>query len=464
MEKKQKNGLLAAATLVIAVSNAVSLVTTATGLKAAYFQQNTVMNLVMVGAISLTIQLVKASLDRVPDKSGRVLIIYLAALSLSSAFSAQAMICAAYPADHFAETARQNLSSGYTTQLLDVQSAVSTDLNTARSAVWDELEAIRSSLNVEQVQQTALDNLSSSMLDKYTEANGWVPAQDSFYNSLKNALQDVENGDLDAAMEETETSLENLKVEDRDQDGSDGVEKLRLQLKAIGTRSDMADLRKQLIVQLEAAIQRQEMLRARFNNHEQLQNDFETVLIALGKADSGDAKAADCLDQLEYQMLQKNQDVGTIRSLLDEVVENADAEMNLRRVAELHQQVEDYLTLLDVNTTLLNNVNALEQLPAEEAAAESWQTYWNNKVGTLKQLVASTPLTDSAKKGEFVGKLDQMMRWYTTEHSSPLEYCVICIVSKGRGLAVLCMVIALLLDLSGYAAGVVARNQKVEKA
>lgn len=448
---QNKNPLVAAATLTIVISNLLSLITTALGLKESYFQADTLANTCYVVGISGVIQLTKASLDRV-KKRNLLLLIYIISLVLSSSFSAISFINAAYPPEHFAEVARSTLSSGYTDTLLDIQSEIGNDMNTARDAMWDSLDGVQSSLKVKQVQQTALGSLSSStMLDKYTVSNAWNPEQDNYYIALKSVLSHIEAGELDTAKQEAEAAYAQLVNEDRTDDGSNAIDTLRRQLNAL--RSNLKEQRESLESQLTEAIKQQQVLKTRNYNHTLLQNDFETVLRAFGLADSGDAKAASAIDQLEHELLLKEQTPETIRTLIDDVVNNADsAEMDLRSVAQLHAEAETYLDLLSSNTALLRYIGALEDLPVEEATAESWREFWSEKVGTLKQLTAVSSLSDPEKKERYIHTLDNLLNRYTVENSNPLEYSFICLVSRSNGLAVLCIAVAFLLDLSGLAA------------
>ena len=446
---QNKNPLVAAATLTLIISNLLSLITTALGLKQSYFQADTLLNIGFVVGISGVIQLTKASLDRV-KKRNLLLLIYIIALVLSSSFSAVSFVNAAYPSDRFTEVARATLSSSYTNTLLDIQSEIGNDLSAARDALWDNLEGIQSSLQVEQVQQTAL-GMSSGMLDKYAASDAWNPEQDNYYLSLKSVLSHIEAGEFDTAKQEAEAAYAQLVNEDRTDDGSGDVDTLRRQLNAL--RSTLKEQRESLEVQLTEAIKQQQILKTRYYNHTLLQNDFEAVLRAFGLANSGDAKAASAIDQLEHELLLKEQTPETIRTLIDDVVNNADsAEMDLRSVAQLHAEAETYLDLLESNTALLGYINGLEGLPVEEATAESWREFWSEKVGTLKQLTAVSSLSDPKKKEQYIHTLDNLLNRYTVEHSNPLEYAFICTISRSNGLAVLCIAVAFLLDLSGLAA------------
>ena len=447
---QNKNPLIAAATLTIVISNFLSLITTALGLKQSYFHADTLLNICFVIGISGVIQLTKASLDRV-EKRNLLLLIYIISLVLSSSFSAISFITAAYPPEHFAEVARSTLSSTYTDTLLDIQSDVGNDLSAARDALWDSFEGVQSSLQVEQVQQTALSGLSSVMLDKYTASDAWNPQQDNYYIALNSVLEHIEAGALDTAKQEAEAAYAQLASEDRTDDGSGNVDTLRRQLNAL--RSTLKEQRESLEIQLTEAIKQQQVLKTRYYNHALLQNDFETVLRAFGLADCGDAKAASAIDQLEHELLLKQQNPAAIRALIDEVVNNADsAKMDLRAVAQLHAEAEAYLDLLSSNTALLGYIGALEALPAEEATAKRWSEFWSEKVGTLKQLTAVSSLSDSKKKERYIHTLDNLLNRYTVEHSNPLEYAFICTISRSNGLAVLCIAIAFILDLSGLAA------------
>lgn len=449
---QNKNPLVAAATLAIIISNLLSLTTTALGLKESYFQADTLLNICFVVGISGVIQLTKASLDRV-KKRNLLLLIYIISLVLSSSFSAISFITAAYPPEHFAEVARSMLSTGYTDTLLDIQSDIGNDLNRARDTLWENLEVVQSSLQAEQVQQTALgSSLSSTMLDKYTVSDALNPEQDNYYIALKSVLSHIEAGELDTAKQEAEAAYAQLVSEDRTDDGSGNVDTLRRQLNAL--RSTLKEQRESLEIQLTAAIKQQQVLKTRYYSHTLLQNDFETVLRAFGLADSGDAKAASAIDQLEHELLLKEQTPETIRTLIDDVVNNADsAEMDLRSVAQLHAEAETYLDLLESNTALLGYIDALETLPAEDAAAESWTEFWSEKIGTLKQLTSVSSLSDPKKKERYIHTLDNLLNRYTVTHSNPLEYAFCCTISpRSNGLALLCIAIAFLLDLSGLAA------------
>lgn len=447
---QNKNPLIAAATLTIIISNLLSLITTGLGLKESYFQADTLMNICFLVGISGVIQLTKASLDRV-KKRNLLLLIYIISLVLSSSFSAISFIRAAYPPEHFAEVARSTLSSTYTDTLLDIQSDIGNDLSAARDALWDSFEGVHSSLQVEQVQQTALSGLSSAMLDKYIASDAWKPGQDNYYLALQSVLEHIEAGELDPAKQEAEAAYAQLASENRTDDASGDVDTLRRQLNAL--HSTLKEQRESLEVQLTEAIKQQQVLKARYYNHALLQNDFEAVLRAFGLADSGDAKAASAIDQLEHELLLKQQDPEVIRSLIDDIVNNANsAEMDLRAVAQLHAEAETYLDLLSSNTALLGYIDELEALPVEEATADSWTDFWSEKVGTLKQLTAVFSLSDTDKKESYIHTLDNLLNRYTVEHSNPLEYSFICLVSRSNGLAVLCIAVAFLLDLSGLAA------------
>lgn len=446
---QNKKPLVAAATLTLIISNLLSLITTALGLKQSYFQADTLLNIGFVVGISGVIQLTKASLDRV-KKRNLLLLIYIIALVLSSSFSAVSFVNAAYPSDRFTEVARATLSSSYTNTLLDIQSEIGNDLSAARDALWDNLEGIQSSLQVEQVQQTAL-GMSSGMLDKYAASDAWNPEQDNYYLSLKSVLSHIEAGEFDTAKQEAEAAYAQLVNEDRTDDGSGDVDTLRRQLNAL--RSTLKEQRESLEVQLTEAIKQQQILKTRYYNHTLLQNDFEAVLRAFGLANSGDAEAASAIDQLEHELLLKEQTPETVRTLIDDVVNNADsAEMDLRSVAQLHAEAETYLDLLESNTALLGYINGLKGLPVEEATAESWREFWSEKIGTLKQLTAVSSLSDPKKKEQYIHTLDNLLNRYTVEHSNPLEYAFICTISRSNGLAVLCIGVAFLLDLSGLAA------------
>ena len=449
-QNKNKNPLVAAATLTIVVSNLLSLITTALGLKQSYFQADTLVNAFFVVGISGVVQLTKASLDRV-KKRNLLLLIYIISLGLSSSFSAISFVTAAYPPEHFAEVARSTLSSIYTDTLLDIQSDIGNDLSAARDALWDSLEGVQGSLKMEEVQQTALGSLSSGMLDKYTASDAWKPEQDNYYLSLKSVLSHIEAGELAPAKQEAGAAYAQLVNEDRTDDGSNAIDTLRRQLNAL--RSTLKEQRENLEIQLTEAIKKQQVLKARYDNHALLQNDFEAVLRAFGLADSGDAKAASAIDQLEHELLLKEQAPETIRTLIDDVVNNADsAEMDLRSVAQLHAEAEAYLDLLSSNTALQGYIDALEALPVEEATADSWTDFWSEKVGTLKQLTAVSSFSDPKKKERYIHTLDNLLNRYTVEHSNPLEYSFICLVSRSNGLAVLCVALAFILDLSGLAA------------
>lgn len=448
---QNKNPLVAAATLTLIISNLLSLITTALGLKQSFFEADTLLNIGFVLGISGVIQLTKASLDRV-KKRNLLLLIYIISLVLSSSFSAISFITAAYPPEHFAEVARSMLSTGYTDTLLDIQSDIGNDLNRARDTLWENLEVVQSSLQAEQVQQTALgSSLSSTMLDKYTVSDACNPEQDNYYIALKSVLSHIEAGELDTAKQEAEAAYAQLVSEDRTDDGSGNVDTLRRQLNAL--RSTLKEQRESLEIQLTEAIKQQQVLKTRYYSHTLLQNDFETVLRAFGLADSGDAKAASAIDQLEHELLLKEQTPETIRTLIDDVVNNADsAEMDLRSVAQLHAEAETYLDLLSSNTALLREIAALETLPAKEATAESWREFWSEKIGTLKQLTAVSSLSDSKKKEQYIHTLDNLLNRYTVAHSNPLAYAFICTISRSNGLAVLCITVAFILDLSGFAA------------
>lgn len=448
---QNKNPLVAAATLTLIISNLLSLITTALGLKQSYFEADTLLNIGFVVGISGVIQLTKASLDRV-KKRNLLLLIYIIALVLSSSFSAVSFVNAAYPSDRFTEVARATLSSSYTNTLLDIQSEIGNDLSAARDALWDSLEGIQSSLQVEQVQQTALSGFASSaMLDKYTVSNAWNPGQDNYYLALESVLEHIEAEELDTAKQEAEAAYAQLASEDRTDDGSGDVDTLRRQLNAL--RSNLKEQRESLEVQLTEAIKQQQVLKTRYYNHGLLEDDFESVLRAFGLAESGDAKAASAIDQLEHVLLLKEQPPETIRTLIDEVLNNANStEMDLRSVAQLHAEAEAYLDLLSSNTALLGYIDELEALPAEEATADNWTEFWSEKIGVLKQLTAVSSLSDPKKKERYIHTLDNLLNWYTVEHSNPLEYSFICLVSRSNGLAVLCIAVAFLLDLSGLAA------------
>ena len=203
----------AACALVVIASNLISLVTTGIGLKESFFEEKTVLNLLFVGGLSLVIQLTKAALERLPKKGVKLTVIYVVALVLSSLFSAQSMVLAAYPAERFAAAAQQTITSKYTEQLLDIQDAVGDSLTAARDGLWKNLEAVRASLDTVEGDLDA-----EKMLAKYRgqTSDGFDPMSDTSYLALEAALDDVANKDFEAAKAEVDNALAALDAEDNE--------------------------------------------------------------------------------------------------------------------------------------------------------------------------------------------------------------------------------------------------------
>lgn len=434
----------AACALVVIASNLISLVTTGIGLKESFFEEKTVLNLLFVGGLSLVIQLTKAALDRLPKKGVKLTCIYVVALVLSSLFSAQSMVLAAYPAERFAAAAQQTLSSAYTEQLLGIQGAVGESLTAARDDLWSDLEAVRASLDTG---ESSLD--AEKMLAKYREtSDGFDPMSDTSYLALEAALEDVANKDFETAKAEVDNALAVLDAEDNEiakAKVAQEIEQIVQQKKRKGLTAEQTDA---LSAQLTNAIQRQAALTARAEGHQRIRSDLQRVQNSLEK---GTTLAAKNIDQLEKTLLQKEQDPAQLRTLLDTALNNADVGMDMKSSAGLREALEEYISLLDTNTAIGNRIAALD-----DTDAENWQGVWSERLNSLHSEVATSKLAVGTKTDE-IQDIDKLLRRYATSHS-PLEFMAVCLISKGNGLAIVCVVLALLLDLAGMAANIVALN------
>lgn len=438
----------AACALVVIASNLISLVTTGIGLKESFFEEKTVLNLLFVGGLSLVIQLTKAALDRLPKKGVKLTCIYVVALVLSSLFSAQSMVLAAYPAERFAAAAQQTLSSAYTEQLLGIQGAVWESLTAARDDLWSDLEAVRASLDTG---ESSLD--AEKMLAKYREtSDGFDPMSDTSYLALEAALEDVANKDFETAKSEVDNALAVLDAEDNEiakAKVAQEIEQIVQQKKRNGLTAEQTDA---LSAQLTNAIQRQAALTARAEGHQRIRSDLQRVQNSLEK---GTTLAAKNIDQLEKTLLQKEQDPAQLRTLLDTALNNADVGMDMKSSAGLREALEEYISLLDTNTAIGSRIAALDDTDAA-ADAENWQGVWSERLNSLHSEVATSKLAVGTKTDE-IQDIDKLLRRYATSHS-PLEFMAVCLISKGNGLAIVCVVLALLLDLAGMAANIVALN------
>ena len=439
----------AACALVVIASNLISLVTTGIGLKESFFEEKTVLNLLFVGGLSLVIQLTKAALDRLPKKGVKLTCIYVVALVLSSLFSAQSMVLAAYPAERFAAAAQQTLNSAYTEQLLGIQGAVGESLTAARDDLWSDLEAVRASLDTG---ESSLD--AEKMLAKYRgqTSDGFDPMSDTSYLALEAALDDVANKDFEEAKAEVDNALAALDAEDNETAKAkvaQEIEQIVQQKKRKGLTAEQTDA---LSAQLTNAIQRQAALTARAEGHQRIRSDLQRVQNSLEK---GTTLAAKNIDQLEKTLLQKEQDPAQLRTLLDTALNNADVGMDMKSSAGLREALEEYISLLDINTAIGSRIAALDDTDAA-ADAENWQGVWSERLNSLHSEVATSKLAVGTKTDE-IQDIDKLLRRYATSHS-PLEFMAVCLISKGNGLAIVCVVLALLLDLAGMAANIVALN------
>lgn len=435
----------AACALVVIASNLISLVTTGIGLKESFFEEKTVLNLLFVGGLSLVIQLTKAALERLPKKGVKLTVIYVVALVLSSLFSAQSMVLAAYPAERFAAAAQQTITSKYTEQLLDIQDAVGDSLTAARDGLWKNLEAVRAV-------EGDLD--AEKMLAKYRgqTSDGFDPMSDTSYLALEAALDDVANKDFEAAKAEVDNALAALDAEDNETAKAkvaQEIEQIVQQKKRKGLTAEQTDA---LSAQLTNAIQRQAALTARAEAHQIIRNDLQRVQNSLEK---GTTLAAQSIDQLEKTLLQKEQDPAQLRSLLDTALNNADAGMDMKSSAGLRAALEEYISLLDTNTVMVSRIAALDDADAV-TDADNWQGVWSERLNSLRSEVATSKLAADTKTDK-IKDIDTLLRRYTTSHS-PLEFMAVCLSSKGNALAIVCVVLAFLLDLAGMAACIVARN------
>ena len=440
METKKISAVFAACTLVILTSNLISWVTTALGLKASYFKENSVQNALFVLGISAVIQLTKACIERIPQKAPILIVVYAAALVLSAGFSAQAFVQAAYPEARFQQIAVEELNAGYTTQLLNAQNDVGEALSEAREKVWANFDAVRASLDTT---ETGLDT--ARMLTKYDNVEGFEPSLDNSYLALERVVAAFEAENFDAAKREAENALAVLNKEELNTDldrAAQKIDTIRKQMKAVKTSAEG------LGQQLEQAVAEQGSLQAKSKAHKLLKEDL-TVL--LNQLDSGSTSAAQALDALQHAMLQTQQDPAVIRSLLTTVVENAGAGADLQALDSMRANANSYLSLLNTNTQLLTRVEALSEQPT---ADESWQDFWNDQVRGLRAEIAVSAL-NADQRDTCLDTLDTLLRRYTTQHT-PQEYMLLCLTSKGCLLAWLCLAVAALLDLAGLAANKVA--------
>lgn len=309
--------------------------------------------------------------------------IYVVALVLSSLFSAQSMVLAAYPAERFAAAAQQTISSAYTEQLLGIQGAVGESLTAARDDLWSDLEAVRASLDTG---ESSLD--AEKMLAKYRgqTSDGFDPMSDTSYLALEAALDDVANKDFEEAKAEVDNALAALDAEDNETAKAkvaQEIEQIVQQKKRKGLTAEQTDA---LSAQLTNAIQRQAALTARAEGHQRIRSDLQRVQNSLEK---GTTLAAQSIDQLEKTLLQKEQDPAQLRSLLDTALNNADAGMDMKSSAGLRAALEEYISLLDTNTVMVSRIAALDDADAV-TDADNWQGVWSERLNSLRSEVATS--------------------------------------------------------------------------
>lgn len=367
------------------------------------------------------------------------------AFLISVSLSSFQFVETAYPAGQFREVAETGVNRTHTELLAKVQKDTAAQLDTLRTTVFSELDALEAAADAEGAASsgnifTTTD--AEDLKSRYAQQTSRYPKgyeNDIMFQNLLTAAALVHNGDTQNARLLIEQSVSAL----------DGL-------------VDMAATTKQKAF------------------YRDIRTDFNVLLVSLGvQENTGAAAVSAGAKAMRSALMEGTLDTGALREDADTLVAQAMAvelPIDTAKLAILRDSVLDFAALVELNTRLKEHQAeqpALAQRLAAAGAAEDdqqalegVQTVWREELEGLRAEIAASPL---ANRDKHLTTLDKLTGTYlqTACNSIQITWAVLHIRQVGirNALpAIGSILLAALLDLSASAAFESAKELRRQRA
>lgn len=367
------------------------------------------------------------------------------AFLISVSLSSFQFVETAYPAGQFREVAETGVNHSYTQLLPKIQKEAAAQLDTLRTTVFSELDALEAAADAEGAASsgnvfTTPD--AEALNSRYAQQTSRYPKgyeNDIMFQNLLTAAALVHSGDTQNARLLIEQSVSAL----------DGL-------------VDMAATSKQKAF------------------YRDIRTDFNVLLVSLGvQENTGAAAVSAGAKAMRSALMKGTLDTGALRADADTLVAQAMAvelPIDTAKLAILRDSVLDFAALVELNTRLKAHQEeqpALAQRLAAAGAAEDdqqalegVQTVWREELEGLRAEIAASPL---ANRDKHLTTLDKLTGTYlqTACNSIQITWAVLHIRQVGirNALpAIGSILLAALLDLSASAAFESAKELRRQRA
>lgn len=368
------------------------------------------------------------------------------AFLISVSLSSFQFVETAYPAGQFREVAETGVNHTYTELLPKIQKDTAAQLDTLRTTVFSELDALEAAA-ADAEGAASSGNIftttdAEALNSRYAQQKSRYPKgyeNDIMFQNLLTAAALVHNGDTQNARLLIEQSVSAL----------DGL-------------VDMAATGKQKAF------------------YRDIRTDFNVLLVSLGvQENTGAAAVSAGAKAMRSALMKGTLDTAALRADADTLVAQAMAvelPIDTAKLAILRDSVLDYAALVELNTRLKEHQAeqpALAQRLAAAGAAEDdqqaleeVQTVWREELEGLRAEIAASPL---ANCGEHLTALDKMTSVYLQKERNSIQTTWAVLHIKQVGIrnalpAIGSILLATLLDLSASAAFKSAKELRRQRA
>lgn len=367
------------------------------------------------------------------------------AFLISVSLSSFQFVETAYPAGQFREVAETGVNHIYTQLLPKIQKDTAAQLDTLRTTVFSELDALEAAADAEGAASsgnifTTTD--AEALNSRYAQQTSRYPKgyeNDIMFQNLLTAAALVHSGDTQNARLLIEQSVSAL----------DGL-------------VDMAATSKQKAF------------------YRDIRTDFNVLLVSLGvQENTGAAAVSAGAKAMRSALMQGTLDTAALRADADTLVAQAMAvelPIDTAKLAILRDSVLDFAALVELNTRLKEHQAeqpALAQRLAAAGAAEDdqqalegVQTVWREELEGLRTEIAASPVS---KRAERLTTLDKMISVYLQKERNSIQTTWAVLHIKQVGIrnalpAIGSILLATLLDLSASAAFKSAKELRRQRA
>lgn len=367
------------------------------------------------------------------------------AFLISVSLSSFQFVETAYPAGQFREVAETGVNHTYTELLPKIQKDTAAQLDTLRTTVFSELDALEAAADAEGAASsgnifTTTD--AEALNSRYAQQTSRYPKgyeNDIMFQNLLTAAALVHSGDTQNARLLIEQSVSAL----------DGL-------------VDMAATSKQKAF------------------YRDIRTDFNVLLVSLGvQENTGAAAVSAGAKAMRSALMKGTLDTAALRADADTLVAQAMAvelPLDTAKLAILRDSVLDYAALVELNTSLKAHQEeqpALAQRLAAAGAAEDdqqalegVQTVWREELEGLRAEIAASPVS---KRAEHLTTLDKMISVYLQKERNSIQTTWAVLHIKQVGIrnalpAIGSILLAALLDLSASAAFKSAKELRRQRA